>query len=291
MENNEYNTSTEVERYLQACERERKVYTEKERVDWGTSDIFPHDFITPRYAQYALRGVPVTPEQAIDIITKLDGLFNVNSWDKKSCRAKWQPYLGSDRVGFIHFNVDNFSEYFKTWSQTWIHPDGRIGFNGQTSRIPFFDELLDECISIAKAFPYLEIIIVSTYWEESCNETLILYPKDGESWDDVENISVPARIKRNSSEFLDQVEVGLYIKDGIVHVLNVDDSVAKFKEICSKYAHEETDDYFMNYHYSFKDNLELFFECGRRRGIPYQLLMEYYQERTAKPKKLRQKSK
>ena len=109
-----------------------------------------------RRPYFRMRGKPVTEEQAFDIIRRTDNFF---SWDMD--RFHLEGLVG-DR--FILSNVW-FSPNFYPHSG-WTRPDGIVGQNGVTGKYPEEEEFLYSVLPLKEEFPYLDLMIAVTDWDE-----------------------------------------------------------------------------------------------------------------------------
>ena len=151
-----------------------------------------------RRPYYRMRGVPVTREQAFDIIRRTDRFF-----DYVSAVCNHKDYIGC-------MNFDNWliqKNHYPT-GYGWIHADGTIGTNVTTQKYPTVREFIEEWYKLLYAFPYLDLIIAVTGWNEGL-------------WDD-EMVS--------EEEFCKEVAVGIYVHDRKLEILNPSDTIAKYTE-------------------------------------------------------------
>ena len=151
-----------------------------------------------RRPYYRMRGVPVTREQAFDIIRRTDRFF-----DYVSAVCNHKDYIGC-------MNFDNWliqKNHYPT-GYGWIHADGTIGTNATTQKYPTVREFIEEWYKLLYAFPYLDLIIAVTWWNEG-------------PWGD-ETVS--------EEEFCKEVAVGIYVHDRKLEILNPSDTIAKYTE-------------------------------------------------------------
>lgn len=151
-----------------------------------------------RRPYYRMRGVPVTREQAFDIIRRTDRFF-----DYVSAVCNHKDYIGC-------MNFDNWliqKNHYPT-GYGWIHADGTIGTNATTQKYPTVREFIEEWYKLLYAFPYLNLIIAVTGWNEG-------------PWGD-ETVS--------EEEFCKEVAVGIYVHDRKLEILNPSDTIAKYTE-------------------------------------------------------------
>ena len=151
-----------------------------------------------RRPYYRMRGVPVTREQAFDIIRRTDRFF-----DYVSAVCNHKDYIGC-------MNFDNWliqKNHYPT-GYGWIHADGTIGTNATTQKYPTVREFIEEWYKLLYAFPYLDLIIAVTWWNEG-------------PWGD-ETVS--------EEEFCKEVAVGIYVHGRKLEILNPSDTIAKYTE-------------------------------------------------------------
>lgn len=157
-----------------------------------------------RRPYYRMRGVPVTREQAFDIIRRTDRFFDYVS---AVCNHK-------DYIGCMNFDNWLIQENHYPTGYGWIHADGTIGANAITQKYPTVREFIEEWYKLLYAFPYLDLIIAVTWWNEG-------------PWGD-ETVS--------EEEFCKEVAVGIYVHDRKLEILNPSDTIAKYKEYNKHYG-------------------------------------------------------
>ena len=95
-----------------------------------------------RRPYYRMRGVPVTREQAFDIIRRTDRFF-----DYVSAVCNHKDYIGC-------MNFDNWliqKNHYPT-GYGWIHADGTIGTNATTQKYPTVREFIEDGINCSMHF-------------------------------------------------------------------------------------------------------------------------------------------
>lgn len=157
-----------------------------------------------RRPYYRMRGVPVTREQAFDIIRRTDRFFDYGS---AVCNHK-------DYIGCMNFDNWLIQKNHYPTGYGWIHADGTIGTNATTQKYPTVREFIEEWYKLLYAFPYLDLIIAVTWWNEG-------------PWGD-ETVS--------EEEFCKEVAVGIYVHDRKLEILNPSDAIAKYKEYNKRYG-------------------------------------------------------
>ena len=113
--------------------------------------------------------------------------------------------------------------YFDTWG--WIHTDGFVGVNDITFKYPEDNEFIAEWVKYLAEFPFLDIMIAITYWDENPL-------KEWENcWD--------AGDKYDKS-FLRAITLGIYVHDNKVELLNSTDARARYIEYDVLYGSQKT---------------------------------------------------
>lgn len=152
---------------------------------------------------YYMRGKPVTEEQAFEIIRRTDDFFG----DYRLSTHNHKDYLGGlNFYNCILKSDDCLQDY------GWMHINGEIGIDTTTGKYPTADEILNEWIPRVIAFPYLDLIIALTYWNE--------YP----STEDY------------SENLYDAIVCGVAIHDKSIELINASKTVSKFKEYDALYG-------------------------------------------------------
>lgn len=124
--------------------------------------IVPNDFeydSSVRRPYYRMRGKPVTEEQAFELIRRTDNFFRgideIRHSDDFVCAINWDNWL-------IHKN-----HYPQGYG--WVHTDGTIGNNSKTQTYPELYEFIGEWFEKLRKFPYLDLVIAVTCWNELPN--------------------------------------------------------------------------------------------------------------------------
>lgn len=154
-----------------------------------------------RRPYYRMRGVPVTREQAFELIRRTDNFFR-----EIDCIRKKDEFIGC--INFDNWLIEK-NHYPQGYG--WIHADGTVGTNGITQKHPTIDEFVVEWYQKLLAFPYLNLIIAVTAWNE------------GPDFDEV-------------LEFDREVQLGIYVHDRQLEILNKWDTMAKYKEYDERYG-------------------------------------------------------
>ena len=157
-----------------------------------------------RRPYYRMRGVPVTREQAFDIIRRTDNFFR----ETDSIRKR------EEFIGCINFDNWLIEKNHLPQGYGWIHVDGTVGTNSITQKYPTIDEFVEEWYQKLLAFPYLDLIIAVTAWNE------------GPDFDEI----------LSEEEFDREIRLGIYVHDRQLKILNRSETIAKYKEYDKRYG-------------------------------------------------------
>ena len=226
-----------------------------------------------KYPYYQLRGMPVTKAQAIDIISHTDNMFytlqnmynNERKKQGKSCTYKVHDALmfGNSWFG----DKDKFG---------WCHPDGRISVNGNMSKFLFVDELIHILHYFVEQFPYLDIVIAFTKWNEASARASKFWYKEFKKNlklhvhnEDIWNI----REQMTYEDFYKGLIMGYHVHDGVIEIIDQYETYELIKMM--KRLHGETD------YASYKelnnrgDRVDYDFFLGCLKSIGHPLLRKY----------------
>ena len=157
-----------------------------------------------RRPYYRMRGVPVTREQAFELIRRTDNFFR--EIDSITKREEF-----TDCINFDNWLIEK-NHYPQGYG--WIHVDGTVGTNGITQKYPTVDEFVVEWYQKLLAFPYLDLIIAVTAWNE------------GPDFDEI----------LSEEEFDREIALGIYVHDRQLGILNRPETIAKYKEYDKRYG-------------------------------------------------------
>lgn len=171
-------------------------------LDWYTNTRRPY---------YRLRGAPVTPEQAFDIIC--------------CTYEKWGP----------SFNIDWFYPNSGGYGESWVFPSGYVGADSVTDKYPELYELVCEWVVYLQDFPYLDLVVGISDWDEISPSMWALYPEEDEiEPGDIEPDFDSRMAELEKSEyykFTEAISLGIWIHDGKIEFL----SPKKFLPIYNQY--------------------------------------------------------
>lgn len=106
-----------------------------------------------RRPAYWMRGKPVTPEQAFEIIRRTDNYF---SWNKAGGQMSGPP---KDFLSIYTIDSWWFDNHYPS-CYGWCRPDGRIGLDSITQRWPLQKEFIKDGLTLLAAFPFLDMILL-----------------------------------------------------------------------------------------------------------------------------------
>lgn len=159
-----------------------------------------------RRPYYRMRGRSVTQEQALEIIGKTDDFFN-----------SAEHGLQSTCVPSTHFRNVLINDNYVPKNFGWCHRDGTIGINSVMSKYPNLDEILTEWGRYILEFPYLDLVVCVTHWDETptllCNDPDA--PFYGPEWDNA---------------FFTNVDYGIHVRDRVVSMVPQQCAVNLFQD-------------------------------------------------------------
>ena len=182
-----------------------------------TDDESVYDIQNVRRPYYRMRGVPVTREQAFDIIRRTDNFFH---YEIDAIRYH------DDFIGGINFDNWLIMKNHYPDGYGWIHADGTVGGNAITQTYPDIKEFVLEWFSKLVVFPYLNLVIAVTYWDELPPD--VIFDK---------NERALFKTAAYDEKFYDAVLLGIYVHDKKVEILNRQDTIAKYKEYNGRYGY------------------------------------------------------
>lgn len=164
----------------------------------------------PKWCQMIVTGVPVTKEQASEIIRRTDWFFlgyegNNHSFNKKVKEITHMPDFEDD----TSYNIEEWDIYRKDkmffdkkwgvitcsfvindWISSsyingphgWCHPDGKIGYSYDIGKHPSIEEVYNDWRIIAREFPYLNLGITlmnGNSYDDNIKPVISIKVKDG----------------------------------------------------------------------------------------------------------------
>ncbi len=190
--------------------------------------IISDEFIThataARRPYYRMRGEKVTKEQAFEIIRRTDNYFK---FDVSEIRYH-KDYIGCE-------NFDNWliMKNHYPFGYGWIHTDGTVGGNAITQKYPDTLRYVGEWLCKLMEFPYLNLMIAVTHWNEVPDS---FWSGEDDYWE------------IDEQEFLDAIEVGIYVHDKTVEIMNSKKATEKYVEYEALYGDLNRNKYESDYY-------------------------------------------
>jgi hypothetical protein len=156
-----------------------------------------------RRPYYRMRGRGIDEQQAFEIIRRTDNFFGMYV---ESIINGCSDYLGS-------YNFDNWLIMKNHFPQGygWVHEDGTIGTNSITQKYPSLTEMIVEWVRNLRFFPFLDLVIAITEWDECIP--------------DIEGCT-----------FESGVILGLHVHDGMVELLDKHETLTRYNDYNEKYG-------------------------------------------------------
>lgn len=186
---------------------ERKEGSSQVRI-FAEDEFKPEWCVCVRRPYFRLRGKPVSPEEAINIIARTDDFFY-----RSIC------INGSISSGVLTMN---YFGYAGGDSSGWVHPCGAVGQNYLFGyKWAEIREMASDMLDLAENFPYLDFIIAVSWWNE-------MSPKRHELMMDQ---YIEKCIRNNEScndasqyyddeDFTENIELGIWVHNGMIEFIN-----------------------------------------------------------------------
>ncbi len=183
-----------------------------------------------RRPYYRMRGKKVTRDQASDIIRRVDNVF-------RSGTGAVQEH--ADYIGSMNFDSWIFDRHHYPRHYGWIHADGTVGCDAITQKYPDVDEFIAEWFIKMMAFPYLDLVIAITDWDESPPSAAsgFTYKCNHYDW------TIPT--------FEESIVCGIWIHDQVLEIMSPKRTVKKYAEYVKLYEGKNRDKYLPEY---YQDN-------------------------------------
>ena len=217
------------------------------------------DFNTRR-PYFRMRGRPVTEEQAFDIIRRTDNFF----------RDDMDKYRLDDLVG-DRCVLDNvlYSPNFYPHPRGWVRPDGVIGTNNITGKYPYEVEFVGSVLPLMLAFPYLDLMIGVTDWNEGPAYAWDAWCEDDEVFS-----------REDYPDFEKNIVYGIWLHDGALELMAPARAREKYAEYRRLYG-GPNEDIFKSHYYA--DNhihpadFEYLKRCIRSHGLDPEEVLACYE--------------
>ena len=202
-----------------------------------------------REPYFRLRGKRLSEEQAFEILTRTEYIFERAVWEVRQEESALKKAVGEwyekiRRNGYegnpsTFFSNDYFSGSMGRYIGGYVWPDGRVGLNEIMYKYPFMDEILDQFMDWAMKYPCLELILVITKWDgmspmrykASVLDYLEQIPNPDRDLDEYQKPYEPIPAEA--------VDCAVEIKPGLIHFLTPEEGLKKLAEYDQQYTEEE----------------------------------------------------
>lgn len=182
-----------------------------------------------RKPYYRMRGKPVTEEQAFEIIRRTEYLTD----------EKRVP-LTDDYIYETNFYNYLTSGCCYPEGSGWVHVDGTIGINFITGKYPDIREFAEEWLEKLRAFPWLDLIIAVTDWDEM----------PPEAWERMweQDIHFYEEEYTYDEQFYEHIQIGIWVAGKTVSFLNPEHAREKYREYERLYEDKCRERYIPDYY-------------------------------------------
>lgn len=192
-----------------------------------------------RRPYYQMRGKRITEQQAFDIICKTDRFFYLN------CSKNFKNHISSLNFYNDWFLYDSFER------DGWVHPNGIIGTNSIMGKYPTVDEFAHEWARYLYNFPYLDLIIGITWWDEMSHEKFVKYGDScAKGFDDVDPLAY-----FEYKDFCENIQVGIWVHDRKIEIIDKERTIKIYKKYEKLYEEKDHRVYFPDYYEDFQPDI------------------------------------
>lgn len=161
-----------------------------------------------RRPYFRVRGKPVTRKQAFDILCRTN---MPPAYDNKMNRYPWKDLVH----GFL---TNNWCDWLP---HGWVRPDGTVGMNDCSGiKYPYESEIVTGLLPIELAFPYLDLVIAMTDWDEVPPYILETFAEgDDEPYE-----------REDYPDFLEHIVCGVWLHGDTVELMAPEGTLEKYVE-------------------------------------------------------------
>lgn len=186
-----------------------------------------------RRPYYQMRGKRISEQQAFDIICRTDKMFSRSYCpDFESCICA----LNFDNDWFFYSGFERYG---------WVHPNGIIGTNSIMGKYPTVDEFAHEWARYLYNFPYLDLIVGITWWNEKSNEQYKI--QNINNWHEFDYLEY--------DDFCDNLEAGIWVHDRMIEIIDREHSIEVYKKYVKLYEEKDHRVYFPDYYEDFQPDV------------------------------------
>lgn len=201
---------------------------------------------------YQLRGKRVSEQQAFDIICGTDRLFS-------------HPFLNLEgSITSLNFGNNWFSRN-RLSRKGWIHPNGIIGTNSYMTKYPTVDEFVHEWAVYLYDFPFLDLIVGITWWDEMSPERWEMTHKYFRNQNFLNEIDY-----LKYDDFCDNLEAEIWVHDGKIEIIDEKRAIEVYKQYEELYEEKDHRVYCRGYYEDFHPDvttMEYLKKCLATYGI------------------------
>lgn len=183
-----------------------------------------------RRPYYRMRGKKVTVDQAFDIIRRVDNVFRFGTGTIRE---------HADYIGSLNFDSWIFDRHHYPQHYGWIHADGTVGCDGITQKYPDIDEFIAEWFIKMMAFPYLDLVIAVTDWDETPPSASSGFTYKCNPYD------------RTIPTFEESIVCGIWVHNPFLEIMGPKRTVKKYAEYVKLYEDKNRVKYLSEY---YQDN-------------------------------------
>ncbi len=188
-----------------------------------------------RRPYYRMRGKKVTEEQAFEIIRRTDHYFG--GFETR------EIFMHKDYIGCWNFDNWLINRDHFPFGYGWIHTDGTVGCNAITHKYPNAMSYVGEWLQKLMHFPYLDLMIAVTSWDEIPYWEWDLREAAGNS-----KYEKYFEAPEYDQDFLNAIEVGIYVHDKTIEIMEPKKAAKKYREYEAKYGDTNREKYRDNYY-------------------------------------------
>lgn len=194
-----------------------------------------------RRPYYRIRGKRVNEEQAFDVISRTDDLFEFSFGVFKDLS---NHYVYSYHFRNMLFANNHFPKYMG-----WIKPDGMVGGSGITDKYPNAMEVLDNCYELTTNFDFLDMVIAITEWNEIPPEIWDgMYPDEDEENEELEREADRKHELELYEGFEDAIEILFHINNKMISIYQGEEAKRIYREYNSEFSPEDEESCTAFYH-------------------------------------------
>ena len=172
-----------------------------------------------RRPYFRMRGRPVTEEQAFDILCRTNMPLSYSQTGK----YPWKNLVYSSGI------LDN--DWFDIFPHGWVRPDGTVGMNGVSGiKYPEENDIMTDIIDLELAFPYLDLVIAITDWDEVPDYVWKALPENDEGLE-----------REDYPDFLEHIICGLWLHNNTVELMAAERAREKYLEYNRLYGGQDED--------------------------------------------------